>query len=107
MLTRQQMEETIKAGGSVVYQGQIINSVDALPSEAVLAQGDADKEAQVAAAIDAQIAQLMAQRQQLRTQAGGDEAQSTTTTTSKASAPAKTKEAKADDAKADEKEPKT
>ena len=45
-LTRAQMEEAVKRGGSVIYQGRHILDVADLPSEAELAAGDAAREQQ-------------------------------------------------------------
>lgn len=74
-LTRKDMEETVRRGESVMYDGQIITKVEELPDDAVLASGDADREAEVRTAIDAQIMTLMAQRNRLGT-AGPGAAQS-------------------------------
>ncbi len=66
------MEAAIEEGGSVLYNGRIVASVDDLPSKAELARGDAEEEAAVAAEIDAQIAALEAQRAKLHTAAPAD-----------------------------------
>jgi hypothetical protein len=64
-LSREEMERVIREGGSVLYQGRIVARVEDLPNEVDLAQGDAEKQAAVRAAIDAQITALTAQRAQL------------------------------------------
>ena len=63
---RKEMEAAIREGGSVLYAGRIVARAEELPSKAELARGDAEKEAAVAAEIDAQIAALSAQRAKLR-----------------------------------------
>jgi hypothetical protein len=72
-LTRYGMEQAIKEGGSVMVSAvgfggtaQIIDRLEDLPSEADLAAGDEEREAQVAAALDAQIAALAAQKHQMQ-----------------------------------------
>jgi hypothetical protein len=45
-LTRAGMEQAIKDGGSVMYKGKILTSLDQLPSEADLAAGDSQRESQ-------------------------------------------------------------
>jgi len=64
-LTRAGMEHALNMGGSVMLDGKLIEHRDDLPTEAELAKGDERREAAVREALDAQIAQLMAQRQQL------------------------------------------
>jgi len=59
------MEHALNMGGSVMLDGKLIEHRDDLPTEAELARGDERREAAVREALDAQIAQLMAQRQQL------------------------------------------
>lgn len=71
-LTRAHMEEAIRAGGSVLHDGEIIAKVEDLPDEADLAAGDAEREAAVAAALDEQIARLAAQRARLGGRGGAD-----------------------------------
>lgn len=61
-MTRPQMEQEIIQGRSVVYKGRTYTRVQDLPSEAELARGDPEQEAQVAAGLQAQIDAL---RQQL------------------------------------------
>lgn len=65
MLTRQQMEQAIKNGGSVLYGGRLITRTEHLPSDADLAEGNPEQEAAAAAALEAQIAALQAQRDRL------------------------------------------
>lgn len=69
VLTRSEMEQTIIQRGSVLYRGRIISRIQDLPSDADLAAGDPAQEAAAAAALDAQIAALQAQR--ARIGAGG------------------------------------
>ena len=66
---RKEMEAAIQEGGSVLYAGRVVSRAEDLPSEVELARGDAEKEAVVAARIDAQIAALSAQRAKLGPQA--------------------------------------
>lgn len=66
-LTRGQMEQAIREGGSVLYGGQVITRIDHLPSEAELAKGDADKEAAAASDLQALIDALQAQLASLQT----------------------------------------
>jgi hypothetical protein len=63
-MTRKQMEAAITGGGSVLHQGRIISRVADLPTEAALAQTDAEK-ADASTALRAQIAALQAQVAQL------------------------------------------
>lgn len=65
-LSRAEMERTIAQGGSVLYQGRIISRAQDLPSEADLARGDPDAEAQTQTRLEAQIAELQAQVQRLQ-----------------------------------------
>jgi hypothetical protein len=65
-LTRDAMVATINAGGSVIHGGELITNVDDLPTEAELAKGDAEREKQVAAALDDQIAKLQQQKSSLK-----------------------------------------
>lgn len=67
-LSRAEMEEIIAQGGSINYKGRIIAHADLLPDDAELAGNDAEKQAEVAAAIDAQIAALNAARARLAQQ---------------------------------------
>lgn len=61
-LTHEQMREVISQGGSVMINGHIVTSHDMLPSQADLAVGDEELESAAAAAIDAQVAELLRQR---------------------------------------------
>lgn len=65
MLTRNQMEEVIRSGGSVLHGGRLITRVEHLPTDADLAAGNPEQEALAAAALEAQIAALQAQRDRL------------------------------------------
>lgn len=64
-LTREQMARVIEDGGSVLHGGRLITRLEHLPTEADLAKGNPEREAAAAAALDAQIAALMIQRDQL------------------------------------------
>lgn len=64
-LTRNEMEQVIKSGGSVLYKDQILFHLSQLPSEADMAAGNPEQEAAARAALDAQIAALTAQRARL------------------------------------------
>jgi hypothetical protein len=64
-LSRGEMEAAIAEGGSVLYGGHLISRVQDLPSAADLARGNPEQEAAAAAALEAQIAALQAQRAQL------------------------------------------
>jgi len=57
-LTRAEMEDVIRGGGSILWQGQIVAHIGQLPSEADLAAGDPALEAAARAALDAQILAL-------------------------------------------------
>jgi hypothetical protein len=61
-LTRAGMEHAIRTGGAVMHDGDVIESVDDLPSEAELARGDERRTEQVRQSLDAQMAALAAQR---------------------------------------------
>ena len=75
-LSRQQMEETIRRGGSVLVsvggKKRLVSSVDKLPSAAELANTDEEKQA-AAADLDKQIADLQAKRSGLNTPAASSE----------------------------------
>ena len=60
-LTREQMEQVIRGGGSVKHGGRIISTVEGLPSKADLAKGDPAKERAAAGDLQAQIDQLQQQ----------------------------------------------
>lgn len=60
-LTRAQMEQVIRDGGSVLHSGQVITKIANLPTEAALAAGDPAAEAAAAASLQAQMAALQAQ----------------------------------------------
>lgn len=61
-LTHAGMEWTIRQGGSVMIGGEVITSLDALPTEAELVRGNEAAEAALSASLDAQIAALSAQK---------------------------------------------
>lgn len=65
MLTRAEMEQVIREGGSVLHGGRLISQVEQLPSAADLAQGDPVAESAVANALQEQIANLQAQLNKL------------------------------------------
>lgn len=66
MLTREQMEQAIARGGSVLHQGRIISRVQDLPSAAELAEGDPERESATANSLQQQIADLQAQLAKLQ-----------------------------------------
>jgi hypothetical protein len=63
MLTRDQMVAIIQRGESVMIGSEVYDSVDRLPSEAQLAQGDPAREQTALANLDAQMATLAAQKE--------------------------------------------
>lgn len=64
-LSRAQMEEVIKAGGSVMYKGVIIKDAGHLPAAADLVAGDEVASKAVAKELDTQIEALQKQRDKL------------------------------------------
>lgn len=60
-LTRKDMIEILREGGSVIYNGFHIKDLRNLPSEAELALGDPDRERAALAELQAQKAELDAQ----------------------------------------------
>jgi|SRR6185503_11941035 len=66
VLTREQMAAVIEGGGSVLHNGALITRLADLPSAAELAAGDPAKEAAAQAALQAQIAALQSQVDQLQ-----------------------------------------
>lgn len=80
MMSRAEMEQVIRSGGSVLHQGSVITRLELLPSEADLARGNPEQEAAVAEGLRAQLAELQAQLERLQaggrgTQASGSPAQ--------------------------------
>lgn len=65
VLSRNEMEQVIRGGGSVLHGGRIISRVQDLPNDADLAQGNPEQEQQLATALDIQIAALTQQRDRL------------------------------------------
>lgn len=65
MLSRDQMEQVIRSGGSVLHGGRLIGRVEQLPTDADLARGNPAQEALAAQALEAQIAALQAQYDRL------------------------------------------
>jgi outer membrane protein TolC len=63
MLTRDQMVAIIQRGESVMIGSEVYDSMDRLPSEAQLAQGDPAREEAALANLDAQLAAVQAQRE--------------------------------------------
>jgi hypothetical protein len=55
MLNREDMIKIIKEGGSVMYNGEVYNNVEKLPSEASMAKGDKVREAAARQSLKAQI----------------------------------------------------
>jgi hypothetical protein len=62
-LTRQEMEDIIRQGGSVIVDGKSYATVESLPSEAQLAEGDEAKEKALINHYEQQMAQLAKQRE--------------------------------------------
>jgi len=60
------MEQVIGAGGSVLHGGRLYTRVADLPTDAQLAAGDPERELAAADAMQAQIATLQAQYEQLQ-----------------------------------------
>ena len=65
VLSREDMERIIREGGSVLYGGRTIVRVEDLPGAVELVGDDTAQREAVAAALDAQIAALTAQRARL------------------------------------------
>jgi hypothetical protein len=65
MLSRNEMEQVIRNGGSVLHGGRILTKMEHLPTDADLAVGNPEQEAQAAAALEAQIVALQAQHARL------------------------------------------
>jgi hypothetical protein len=63
--TRDQLEEIIKRGESVIHNGEIITKIEDLPTEAELVLGNPALEKVTADVLDAQIARLQAERDKL------------------------------------------
>lgn len=66
-LTRAHMEEVIAKGGSVLHNGEILKTIEQLPTEAELSEGDPLAEQAARDSIDAQIAALQAAKLRLDT----------------------------------------
>jgi hypothetical protein len=64
-LTRQQMEDTIRQGGSVIIDGRSYATIESLPSEADLAKGDESREKALLATYDQQLTTISRQRDDL------------------------------------------
>lgn len=64
-LTREEMHEVIRQGGSVMIAQHIHSTIDTLPSEVDMALGNEEKESVAEDAIDAQVAELLAQRKRI------------------------------------------
>jgi hypothetical protein len=65
VLTREEMSQVIRDGGSVLHEGRLYTTIDGLPSEAALAKGDPAKAAAATEALDAQIKALQDARARL------------------------------------------
>jgi hypothetical protein len=65
-LSRNEMEQAINAGGSVLYGGRLYTRIADLPNDAELAAGDPERELAAANAMQAQMATLQAQMEELR-----------------------------------------
>lgn len=61
-LTREQMEQVINGGGSVLVGGRLITRVQDLPSPAQLAAGNPEQEQATLADLQAQIRRLEQER---------------------------------------------
>ena len=66
MLTRAEMEQVIKDGGSVMYGGRVLNRAEHLPSEAELAQGNPAAEAAAESNLMAEADRISQQLQLLQ-----------------------------------------
>jgi len=64
-LTRTEMEKLLRKGESVLYEGEIITSIADLPTDAVLAKGDKEKEAAARKELKAQLDAISKQLEQL------------------------------------------
>lgn len=71
MLSRQQMIETIRSGGSVLHGGRLITKEENLPTAASLAKTPEEKEV-AAKDLDSQIEKLQAQRAALADKAAAE-----------------------------------
>ncbi len=65
-LTREQMEEEIAKGRSILHNGAIITHIENLPSAAKISNGDPKAAAQAAAELDKKIGHLLDERDSLR-----------------------------------------
>lgn len=65
MTQREEMEKVIWSGGGVLYSGRVITRLEHLPSDEELAANDATKRAGRIEQIDAEIARLQAEKDQL------------------------------------------
>lgn len=61
-MSRERMEEVIKRGGSVLYEGVTLTRIEDLPNESELAAGDPERSAMAAEDIDRKIAELQSQK---------------------------------------------
>lgn len=62
VLTREGMEAAIRAGGSVMHDGRVIDTLDDLPDAAELAAGDENRERMLVESYDDQIARLQREK---------------------------------------------
>lgn len=60
-LTRQEMEQVIRDGGSVLHGGRLYTKIATLPTEAQLAAGNPEQEAAAKANLQSQVEALQAQ----------------------------------------------
>jgi hypothetical protein len=72
-LTHAGMRHAIEHGGSVLHQGEVLTSLEQLPTEADLARGNDQQTQAVAQSIDQQIAALQQQRARLALPAAGQQ----------------------------------
>lgn len=75
-LTREQMEQVIQSGGSIIHAGRHISTLSDLPNEEQLAAGNPEAEAAAAENLRQQIADLQARLDAVNKQAD-DEGDST------------------------------
>jgi hypothetical protein len=62
---RAEMEAILRSGQGIVYKGQVITKMADLPTDADLAKGDPDKEAEVISSLQAEIDRLQVEKSRL------------------------------------------
>lgn len=73
MSQRSEMEKVIRSGGAVIHKGVHYRSISALPSEADMALGDPDREAEAAKELSAEVERLNAELAKLKKTSKADE----------------------------------